>query len=89
MDTITPVCVLYSTSLEITGGADGSRLTHTHGHCPLHHLPPCCTGFLVQLQSDVSNTTSGSQYRFVLQTLNLWRNVLHNMYKLWMLAEEV
>lgn len=28
------------------------------------------------------------QYQFVLQTLTLWRNILHEMYMLWLLAEE-
>jgi hypothetical protein len=30
----------------------------------------------------------GKQYQYVLQSLSLWREVLHDMFKLWCFAEE-
>lgn len=46
-------------SLDIYGGKDGSRLTHTHER----------------------------QFNYVLQSLTLWREIVHDMFRLWYLAE--
>lgn len=50
---------LQGLSLAISGGYEGSRLTHNHER----------------------------QYNYVLQSMTLWREISHDMFKLWYLAE--
>ncbi|KAF5359032.1 hypothetical protein D9758_004898 [Tetrapyrgos nigripes] len=67
-------------SLAIRSGKGGARLSHDHRKLCLYCFRP-----LLLAQSSKSQK---KQYAYVLQSLTLWREILHDMFHLWSLAEE-